>query len=90
MTLPELIFVLVALWLFIAIGGFIAARKERKRNLKAINDAHKAEQTILDPHELDLISRSINLRWEDLGLVSGEPPYFDLHPERGEISESKQ
>lgn len=79
MTLPELIFVLVALWLFIAIGGLIAACRERKRNLKAINDAHKAEQTVLDPHELETISRTVNLRWEELGLVSGEPPYAEVY-----------
>jgi hypothetical protein len=82
MTLPQLIFLLGSIWMFLVLGMAVAAYRENKRKLKQARDAHKAEQTSLDPHELDAIPSSINLRWEDLGLVGGEHPYFDLRAER--------
>lgn len=79
MTLPELIFVLAAIWLFIAIGMYVARRKENKNNLNSIKDAHETEQTILDKSALESLPELDDIDWAELGIQRSEQPFIYLH-----------
>lgn len=78
MTLSQLILVLSGIWLFLVIGMYIAPRRENKRNLKIITDAHKSEQTTIDQDELASLPEPDDIDWAGLGLELCERPFVQL------------
>lgn len=78
MTLPQILFASISVWLFIVIGTVIAAYRESKLKLKQAQHAHKAEQPTIDPDELEALPELDDIDWRGLGVDYCERPYVKM------------